>query len=116
VPQFCPHPVELADFGIREDQPTQVIVLAVKQRERDDFIHRDDARVTERDREELAEVFEPLFEAPAGRAALTHDDRQPGHGRGDRGCRLLRENLSLHTPFVRFFQPCRDDELGPLRK
>ena len=113
-----------------------MLVFAIKQRERDHFIHGHDARIAEGNGEQGAELVESRFESATGLADVVHDDRGavPGHevvvgplavlerslrfarDGACRSIRLLREHLHLHASGGFRCQPARDDKLGAIRE
>ena len=76
VMQLVPEPVEPRLLRLVEHQPDEVVVLAVEQGERDDFVHRHDLGVAERRGEQLAEVVEGRLEPLPAALAFVDDDRR----------------------------------------
>ena len=68
-----------------------MLVFAVKQRQSDDLINRDDAHVTQGCREQFTELLEARLEPLANRTTIVHDDRDSGNYRVDRSGWFLRE-------------------------
>ena len=114
--QLGPQSVEFFRLLFRENQSAELIVFAVEQCQGDDLVDRDDSRVTQRDREEIAELIEAGLEPPASRTAIAHDDRHTGNGGRGWSGRLLREYLGLQATVARFFEPSGDDKLGTVRE
>ena len=65
--QLGPEPVELGGLGLVEHQPPQVIVLAVKERQRDDLVHRHDLGVAKGRGKDLADRHRTPLRTAAAR-------------------------------------------------
>ena len=89
--QLRPQPIKFFRIRIREHQPAEMLVFAVKQRQSDDLINRDDAHVTQGCREQFTELLEARLEPLANRTTIVHDDRDSGNYRVDRSGWFLRE-------------------------
>ena len=78
--QLGPEPVDLGGLGLVEHQPSQVVVLAIEKRERDDLVDRHDLGVAKGRREDLADRVEtPIRTGAAPAEPSRNDDRQLGH-------------------------------------
>ena len=69
-----PQPIEVPRLGVAQHQPPQCFVLAVVERERDDFVDGDDLRVAEGHGKDSAEFLEGGRNPAAGRAAFVDDE------------------------------------------
>ena len=117
---LVPEPVKPRGLRVVEHQARKVMVLAIVERERDDFIHGNDFSVAERGGENLAKLVQRGFNAAARGAAVVHHDGRgvnerlvgirPGalaagnrRGAGDQARRsggFRGDHLQLHAAFL----------------
>ena len=134
VVQLVPEPVELRFLRVIEEQPREVLILAMKERERDHFIDRHDFRVAQRRREHLPEFLETRLDALArGAAFIRHNRRAERNGlvagspraldidqgraagaQARRGSRLGCDDLQLHAALraAHGIERARDNQLA----
>ena len=119
IVQFVPQAIEFGLLTVVQNQAAEGLVFAMVERERHDFVHRDDLRVAESRGEHLPELFECRLHALARRAALLGDDgqsvgdgliirgphpfrvgdRRSGRKQAGPGFRPLRQHFQLDAAF-----------------
>src|SRR5438477_1931942 len=133
--ELFPNRIELRFLCVLEHQPSQLVILAIKQSQRHCFIHRHNFCVTERSWKPTAELVEGRLESFFCATAFVHHDgsgkddplvvRSPGPaglGLSDSAWNqagiatwFVGENLKLDAAFSTGFwiESPRGDELAP---
>ena len=98
--QLVPEPVELPRLGLAEHEPTEVIVLAMIEIQRDHLVDGHDAAVADGLGEKRTNVGERLLESPPRGGVLPGHDRQRWH-EGGRRCSIacIDAGFELHACF-----------------
>ncbi len=114
VQQLVPQAIQLGRLFAVEHQPPQLVVFAIEQVERDHFVDRDDAGVTERGRKQLSEFVEGGRESPLGGTLRPDHDGQ--RRRKVERLRRSRGDLYLHARLAAslLVQAAGRDELAAL--
>ena len=112
VQQFVPQLVELRSLPFVEHESAQVLILAKKQRQRDDLVDGNDLRVAQCGWEQCAKRVECGLQAETRLTSLQGENRRRARATGSVG--FARQGLQLNRPVLSRFgmRIAGRDELG----
>ena len=73
--QLAPKSIEFFGLLLVKHESAEMVIFAIEQRQRDDFIHRDNPRIAQCRGKEVSIRFKSLFDTTAGRAPFTDENR-----------------------------------------
>src|SRR5262245_43333637 len=74
--KFVPESIEMLSLGVIQHQPREMIVFAIEQRDRDDFVDGNNLRITQGWRKKLTESFKCSLDALLSFASFRDQDRR----------------------------------------